>query len=105
MAGKENKPLDEEIKIPVLTVLKKGNILKNIILHSPTSNLESDLLQKCGIDGEKCGLEGENLLVGRHPDCDLVLDHPSISRFHLRICLQPLLQKFSIIDLSSGIPQ
>ncbi|XXG45533.1 hypothetical protein AAC387_Pa02g0593 [Persea americana] len=101
MAGKENKPVNEEMKIPVLTVLKKGNILKNIILHSPTSNPESDLLQKCGIDGEKCGLEGEKLLVGRHPDCDFVLDHPSISRFHLRICLQPLLQKFSVIDLSS----
>ncbi|KOM45509.1 hypothetical protein LR48_Vigan06g081500 [Vigna angularis] len=41
------------------------------------------------------------LLVGRHPDCDLMLTHPSISRFHLQICSKPSSRGFFVVDLSS----
>ena len=87
----------EEIKIPVFSVLKNGVVLKNIFLNNPQweSKLSSDL----------CSQEEEDdpLLIGRHPDCHIVLDHPSISRFHLEIRAKPASSRLSVIDRASGI--
>lgn len=90
--GKPNSQGDEEKKIPVFTVLKNGAILKNIfLLENPTPAVIST----------KQDFE-EILVVGRHPDCNIVLEHPSISRFHLRIHSSPSSHSLSVIDLSSG---
>lgn len=87
----------EEKKIPVFTVLKNGAILKNIfLLDNPPSSSSSSSNQ------ETAEFE-EILVVGRHPDCNITLEHPSISRFHLRIHSKPSSLSLSVTDLSSGI--
>ncbi|KAH1151600.1 hypothetical protein GYH30_045211 [Glycine max] len=91
--GLENQSKAEEEKegeIPVLTVLKNNTVLKNIfIVNKPT-------------DQKQSSADHVNvLLVGRHPDCDLMLTHPSISRFHLQIRSNPSSRAFSLLDLSS----
>lgn len=87
----EISSIEEDKKIPVFTVLKNGAILKNIFLLDnppPCSNQESEI--------------EEILVVGRHPDCNITLEHPSISRFHLRIHSKPSSLSLSVTDLSSG---
>uniref|UniRef100_A0A803Q7K2 FHA domain-containing protein n=1 Tax=Cannabis sativa TaxID=3483 RepID=A0A803Q7K2_CANSA len=80
---------NQEPKIPVFTVLKNGVILKNIFIVN--NNIPQIPTQE----------HDEILIVGRHPDCNIMLTHPSISRFHLQILSNPSLQKLSVIDLSS----
>ncbi|KAH0714621.1 hypothetical protein KY285_007426 [Solanum tuberosum] len=91
MADKlEISSIEEDKKIPVFTVLKNGAILKNIFLLDnppPCSNQESEI--------------EEILVVGRHPNCNITLEHPSISRFHLRIHSKPSSLSLSVTDLSS----
>ncbi|XLR15772.1 hypothetical protein S83_043710, partial [Arachis hypogaea] len=41
------------------------------------------------------------VLIGRHHKCDVVLAHPSVSRFHLRIFCHPSSRSLSLTDLSS----
>jgi pSer/pThr/pTyr-binding forkhead associated (FHA) protein len=106
-SSKEKKPEEEEEeeerKIPVFTVLRNGAILKNIFvidklpLPSPTSSEPS-------IENEENPVQEteEILTFGRHPDCNIVLNHPSISRFHLQINSRPSSQKLFVTDLSSG---
>ncbi|KAH0749239.1 hypothetical protein KY290_028471 [Solanum tuberosum] len=91
--GKPNSQSEEEKKIPVLTVLKNGAILKNIFLldNPPATPVAITANQEFE----------EILVVGRHPDCNIVLEHPSISRFHLRIHSNPSSHSLSVIDLSS----
>ncbi|KAL2335030.1 hypothetical protein Fmac_016243 [Flemingia macrophylla] len=82
---------EEEGEIPVLSVLKNNTLLKNIFI---VNNKEKQQ-QSRGSD------HVDELIVGRHPDCDLTLTHPSISRFHLQIRSAPSLRRFSVVDLSS----
>jgi len=90
---KRAKGEEDEGEIPVLTVLKNNTILKNIfIVNKPPE--EPDKASR--------GEHVDVLLVGRHPDCDLMLTHPSISRFHLQIRSKPSSRAFSVVDLSSG---
>lgn len=84
---------EEESKIPVFTVIKNGAILKNIFLINNPPSPPSD-------ENEETSDE-EILIVGRHPDCHVMLTHPSISRFHLQIQSNPSSLKLSVIDLSS----
>ena len=84
-----------EKTIPVFTVLKNGAILKNIFVVN-----SRDLSSNGNDDAEV----EEILLVGRHPDCDILLTHPSISRYHLQIRSLPSRQKLFLTDLSSGTP-
>ncbi|KAK3024820.1 hypothetical protein RJ639_042825 [Escallonia herrerae] len=94
--------------IPVFTVLKNNSILKNIFLlqdnHSQNppsiSSFSALALRLSELEGSNPESE-ETLVVGRHPECNITLEHPSISRFHLRIHSKPSLQKLSVIDLSS----
>ncbi|KAG5384290.1 hypothetical protein IGI04_035760 [Brassica rapa subsp. trilocularis] len=81
-----------EKRIPVFTVLKKGAILKNIFV------VNSRDLSSHGKDDAEAE---EILLVGHHPDCDILLTHPSISRYHLQIRSLPSRQKLFLTDLSS----
>ncbi|KAI3977607.1 hypothetical protein MKX01_000520 [Papaver californicum] len=86
----------EEKKIPVLTVLKKGSIVKNIYLDN--------LLIPGEYDSVLVGGEEEEVIfiVGRHPDCNIMLEHPSISRFHLKIYSKTSSKSHSVMDLSSA---
>ncbi|XP_065881308.1 FHA domain-containing protein PS1-like [Euphorbia lathyris] len=100
----ERIPEDGEgTMIPVFTVIKNGVILKNIfVVNEPPS-------QRLGIssinfveNSENSDQETEEILIaGRHPDCNIVLMHPSISRFHLQINLNPSRRKLFVTDLSS----
>ncbi|XP_010538917.1 PREDICTED: FHA domain-containing protein PS1 [Tarenaya hassleriana] len=96
-AVKEEKAMDqgEERMVPVFTVLKNGAILKNIFV---VNSSDSPSPERNGGDDHE--LE-EILIVGRHPDCNIMLTHPSISRFHLEIRSIPSRQKLSVTDLSS----
>ncbi|PKA56833.1 nuclear inhibitor of protein phosphatase 1 [Apostasia shenzhenica] len=81
-----------EVKIPVFSVLKKGVTLKNIFLNSPPPETRNFSSQS---DAE------DTILIGRHPDCHIVVDHPSISRLHLEVRSKPTLQKLFVTDRSS----
>ena len=88
---------EKERKIPVFTVIKSGAILKNIFVINKPQEMEYEE------DPHNQELETEEILiVGRHPDCTIMLTHPSISRFHLQIHSKPSSQKLSVLDLSSG---
>lgn len=95
----ENQRVREKM-IPVFTVLKNSAILKNIFVvnRSDSSSPERNGNAVSDDDDEV----EEILLVGRHPDCDILLTHPSISRFHLQIRSLPSRQKLFVTDLSSG---
>ncbi|CAA7400320.1 unnamed protein product [Spirodela intermedia] len=83
----------EEGMMPVFTVLKDGRVLKNIFLNEPPPEQEQ---------GSPMRPRGEEkILVGRHPECHIVVDHPSISRFHLEIRVQASSRRISVVDLSS----
>ncbi|GAA0170315.1 hypothetical protein LIER_24607 [Lithospermum erythrorhizon] len=84
--------VDSEKKIPVLTVLKNHSILKNIFILDPLQEENS---------GENVDAFEETVWIGRHPDCNIILEHPSISRFHLRIDFKPCSLLLSVKDLSS----
>ncbi|KVI06556.1 Forkhead-associated (FHA) domain-containing protein [Cynara cardunculus var. scolymus] len=87
-------------KIPAFTVLKNGSILKNIFLlrKPPPFSTQESTVDSSSINQE---YDEEILLVGRHPQCNITLEHPSISRYHLRIHSNPSSQMLSVIDLSS----
>ncbi|KAF2297442.1 hypothetical protein GH714_023555 [Hevea brasiliensis] len=99
----EKNPEEEERKIPLFTVLKNGVILKNIFVINKSISPSSELNSIAGIEnGESPDGESEEILiVGRHPDCNIVLMHPSISRFHFQINSIPSAQKLFVTDLSS----
>ncbi|KAJ8445163.1 hypothetical protein Cgig2_029535 [Carnegiea gigantea] len=93
-----------ERKIPVFSVWKNNVILKNIFLidappsiepHQHQEEHQQDKNRKTHQEFE------ETLMVGRHPDCDIRLEHPSISRFHLRIHSIPSSNLLFLTDLSS----
>ncbi|OAY79378.1 FHA domain-containing protein PS1 [Ananas comosus] len=94
-SSEENDP-----KIPVLSVLKRGIVLKNIFLNAPPPQSEP-MEEPYERGGASAAEEEELILIGRHPDCHIVLDHPSISRFHLEIRAKPSIRKLTITDRSS----
>ncbi|CAK8573239.1 unnamed protein product [Lathyrus sativus] len=79
----ENPNQQEESIIPVLTVFKNKSVIKNICIVLNNS------------DGDHI------ILIGRHPTCNIVLTHPSISRFHLQIRFTPSSRSISLLDVSS----
>lgn len=107
MEVKEEKVMEEEQRvpektIPVFTVLKNGAILKNIFVVNSRDFSSPERNGSTVSDDDDDELE-EILVVGRHPDCDILLTHPSISRFHLEIRSISSCQKLFVTDLSSGI--
>ncbi|KAK8684149.1 hypothetical protein V6N13_040180 [Hibiscus sabdariffa] len=87
---------EKDRKIPVFTVVKNGAILKNIFVIKNPRDMEDEE------DPQNQESETEEILVvGRHPDCNIILTHPSLSRFHLQIHSRPSSQKLSVVDLSS----
>lgn len=96
----EEKQQVREKTIPVFTVLKNGAILKNIFVAN-SRDFSSPVRNGSALSDDD-EME-EILLVGRHPDCDILLTHPSISRYHLQIRSVPSRQKLFVTDLSSGM--
>lgn len=96
----ENKT--EERKIPVFTVIKNGAILKNIFLIDKPPPPSPSIMAVQNEDKDDDEEKEEILMVGRHPDCHIMLTHPSISRFHLQIHAKSSSRNLSVIDLSSG---
>ncbi|CAH1419262.1 unnamed protein product [Lactuca virosa] len=97
----EDKEIHIQVKkTPAFTVLKNGSILKNIFLlrKPPPFSTEQPAAGTSSINHDS---DEEILLVGRHPDCNITLEHPSISRYHLRIHSNPSSHTLSIVDLSS----
>lgn len=94
----------KELQIPVFTVWKNNVILKNIFLiNTPPSSATQLQTQQQNHEISKTHQQfEETLVIGRHPDCDIRLEHPSISRFHLRIHSKPSSNYLSLTDLSSG---
>ncbi|KAG8378388.1 hypothetical protein BUALT_Bualt08G0132300 [Buddleja alternifolia] len=90
-------PDESERQIPVFTVLKNNCILKNIFLLDNPPSISSSVAENADQESE---IE-EVLVVGRHPDCNIKLEHPSISRFHLRIHSKPSARSLFVTDLSS----
>ncbi|KAK9713769.1 hypothetical protein RND81_06G050300 [Saponaria officinalis] len=90
----------KEKEIPVFTVWKNNSILKNIFLINNPPNFDDNQENDENRPEIHRELE-ETLLVGRHPDCDIRLEHPSVSRFHLRIHSLPSSNLLFITDLSS----
>ncbi|KAI8002617.1 FHA domain-containing protein PS1 [Camellia lanceoleosa] len=100
-SDKREEAQEQEKTIPVFTVLKNNAILKNIfLLDNPPSVPDPEAFNPIK-NGDQVQEFEETLLVGRHPDCNITLEHPSISRFHLRIHSKPSSHKLSVIDLSS----
>ncbi|KAL7118134.1 hypothetical protein ACP275_03G116200 [Erythranthe tilingii] len=101
MAENQEQSNRKEKEIPVFTVLKNNCILKNIfLLDNPPSLNPSSISAAENADQ---GSETEEILVvGRHPDCSIKLEHPSISRFHLRIHSKPSSRSIFVTDLSSA---
>ncbi|KAL0437986.1 UNVERIFIED_CONTAM: FHA domain-containing protein PS1 [Sesamum latifolium] len=101
MAENQEHAKPKEREIPVFTVLKNNCILKNIfLLDNPPSISSSSLLSVAENADQEPEME-ETLLVGRHPECNIKLEHPSISRFHLRIHSNPSSRSLFVTDLSS----
>jgi len=42
-------------------------------------------LEKEGCPGQIIELSGERLIIGRHPNCEIVLDNGAVSRYHAQI--------------------
>ncbi|KAG2314756.1 hypothetical protein Bca52824_017878 [Brassica carinata] len=85
---------------PVLTVLKNGAILKNIFVVN--SRDFSSPERNGNVVSDEDEIE-QILFVGPHPDCDILLTHPSISKYHLQIRSLPSRKKLFVTDLSSGM--
>ncbi|KAL8482607.1 hypothetical protein ACS0TY_028684 [Phlomoides rotata] len=99
MAETQEQKKPDERQIPVFTVLKNNCILKNIFLLDKPPSISSFPSPAEDIDRES-EIE-EILVVGRHPDCNIKLEHPSISRFHLRIHSKPSSRSLFVTDMSS----
>ncbi|KAL2231912.1 UNVERIFIED_CONTAM: FHA domain-containing protein PS1 [Sesamum indicum] len=102
MAENQEHAKPKEREIPVFTVLKNNCILKNIFLldNPPSTSSPSSSLSVAENADQEPDME-ETLLVGRHPECNIKLEHPSISRFHLRIHSNPSSRSLCVTDLSS----
>ncbi|XP_075509350.1 FHA domain-containing protein PS1-like [Primulina tabacum] len=101
MGDTQERFKSKEKEIPVFTVTKNNCILKNIYLldNPPSHSPYSSLIAK---NGDQHPEIEETVVVGRHPDCSIKLEHPSVSRFHLRITLKAYSRSLFVTDLSSA---
>ncbi|KAK6938502.1 Forkhead-associated (FHA) domain [Dillenia turbinata] len=95
---------DQERKNPQFQSPQEQQYSQEHLPHKPPPILQ---ISKFELIDESTGNNTTNqeddevLVIGRHPDCNVVLGHPSISRFHLRIHSKPSLQKHCIFHLLS----
>uniref|UniRef100_A0ACD5X8C2 Uncharacterized protein n=1 Tax=Avena sativa TaxID=4498 RepID=A0ACD5X8C2_AVESA len=84
-----------EAPIAAFAVAKGGVVLKHIYLNGPPTEEA-----RRGRDGDP-EEEDPPVLFGRHPDCHILLDHPSISRRHLEVRCKRRQRRITVTDLSS----
>jgi hypothetical protein len=87
-----------EAPIAAFAVAKGGVVLKHIFLNVPPPE-EARRGGDADPDEEE---EDPPVLFGRHPDCHVLLDHPSISRRHLELRCTRRQRRIAVTDLSSG---
>ncbi|THG08764.1 hypothetical protein TEA_020771 [Camellia sinensis var. sinensis] len=103
---KREEAQEQEKTIPVFTVLKNNTILKNIFL---LDNLPSvpDLKPFNPLkNSDRVQEFEETLLVGRHPDCNIMLEHPSKKRLArgLRLNYTEAVALIATQNVGSAVP-
>ncbi|KAG2556120.1 hypothetical protein PVAP13_8NG061200 [Panicum virgatum] len=78
---------DGDAPIAAFAVSKAGVVLKHIFLNAPPSTEAAE--------------EDPPVTVGRHPDCHVLVDHPSVSRFHLQLRSRRRQRRITVTDLRS----
>lgn len=84
--------------IAAFAVAKGGVVLKHIFLNAPPPEEEA----RRGRGGDREEGEDPPVLFGRHPDCHVLVDHPSVSRRHLEVRCRRRQRRITVTDLSSG---
>lgn len=89
---------DVDALIAAFAVSKGGIVLKHIFLNAPPPEA------MCGSGGRGVESDEEDppVMVGRHPDCHVLVDHPSVSRFHLELRYRRRRSLITVTDLHSG---
>ncbi|KAI4997437.1 hypothetical protein ZWY2020_052779 [Hordeum vulgare] len=84
--------------IAAFAVAKGGVVLKHIFLNGPPTEAA-----RRGPDRDQVEEEAEDppVLFGRHPDCHVLIDHPSVSRRHLEVRCKRRQRRITVTDLSS----
>nr|CAB3489264.1 unnamed protein product [Digitaria exilis] len=90
---------DGDAPIAAFAVTKGGVVIKHIFLNAPPSPRGGD-----GAAGGDDADEDPPVTVGRHPDCHVLVDHPSVSRFHLELRARRRHRRITVTDLRSGEP-
>ncbi|CAN6380742.1 unnamed protein product [Urochloa humidicola] len=81
---------DGDAPIAAFAVSRGGVVLKHIFLNAPPPS---------PVNGG--GEEDPPVTVGRHPDCHVLVDHPSVSRFHLQLRASRRQRRITVTDLRS----
>ena len=87
---------DGDAPIAAFAVSKAGVVLKRIFLNAPPA---AEAAPRGGEGDEE---EDPPVTVGRHPDCHVLVDHPSVSRFHLQLRARRRQSRITVTDLRSG---
>ena len=91
---------DGDAPIAAFAVSKAGVVFKHIFLNAPPA---AEAAPRGGEgDGDEEEEEDPPVTVGRHPDCHVLVDHPSVSRFHLQLRARRRQRRITVTDLRSG---
>jgi pSer/pThr/pTyr-binding forkhead associated (FHA) protein len=91
---------DGDAPIAAFAVAKGGVVLKHIFLNAPPP--EAATTRGRGAEDSEDEEEDPPVMVGRHPDCHVLVDHPSVSRFHLELRCRRRQRLITVTDLCSG---
>ncbi|XP_062183472.1 FHA domain-containing protein PS1-like [Phragmites australis] len=86
---------DGDAPIAAFAVAKGGIVLKHIFLNAPPPGMRGE-----GAKGDE-EEEDPPVMMGRHPDCHVLVDHPSVSRFHLELRSRRRQRRITVTDLCS----
>jgi len=91
---------DGDAPIAAFAVSKASVVLKHNFLNAPPAPEAADCGGAVGAEEEE--EEDPPVTVGRHPDCHVLVDHPSVSRFHLQLRARRRQRRITVTDLRSG---
>lgn len=87
--------MEEDFQVPVFSFWINSSIVKTLTFINKVHFFNQTETEDEEIE--------ETFVLGRHPDSDIVLEHPSVSCRHLRIDSQPYSRHIFVTDLDSGI--